>query len=82
MGTGRDEALCALKRGAFDLGGSTRFGQLGNEHSLNDSSDTGSLIGLDTFAPAGSGTYSLVCSEVNGNVNIASARVIAFRLSG
>ena len=81
VGTGRDEALCSLKRGAVDLG-STRFGQLGNEHSLNDSSDTGSLIGLDTSSPASSGTYSLVCSEVNGNVNIISARVIAFRLSG
>jgi uncharacterized protein YjbI with pentapeptide repeats len=78
---GRDEASCSIMRGAVALEGA-RFGQNGNEHNLNDSSAMGSLVMLDATAPATSATYSLVCDENNGAMNIIMSRIVAFRLSG
>jgi len=80
-GVGEDAMACSIKRGAVNLE-STRIGQSGNEHLNTDTSITASLITVDPVAPAGTVSYSLVCSEVDGAVNILSARVVAIRMSG
>jgi hypothetical protein len=80
-GVGEDSMACSIKRGAVNLE-STRIGQSGNEHLNTDTSITASLITVDPVAPAGTVSYSLVCSEVDGAVNVLSARVVAIRMSG
>ena len=80
-GVGEDAMACSIKRGAVNLE-STRIGQSGNEHLNTDTSITASLNTVDPVAPAGTVSYSLVCSEVDGAVNVLSARVVAIRMSG
>ncbi len=81
VATGSDQAFCEIKRGTNVYHGAL-FGQRGNEHDTNNLSAMGSLIAIDTVAPSGSATYSLVCDETNGNVHVVSGKLVAVRLSG
>jgi hypothetical protein len=80
-GVGQDAGFCAIKRGSAQLEGSF-YGQNGNEHVTNDTGASATLVGLETTAPAGTASFSLICHEVDGAMNIVGARIVAVRLTG